>query len=187
MKRACYLTISRPFEIVLAPAWWFYRKMLYDTNVFAEHCGIVIAEFGPKEGTDPLFVERTKEALDYLEKLDSRRFRRVKREIKAIVKAHPSAWYGGKYLRHVKACLVNPDGFKYEENSTDAMKLFACTLVHEATHGMLDSLDIPYNRKTKLRIERLCIEEEVRFSSRFNDENEKQWTSYLRSKLIKHD
>jgi len=39
----------------------------------------------------------------------------------------------------------------------------ACLLVHESTHGMIESRHIPYLPKVKDRIESLCKDEERRF------------------------
>ena len=62
---------------LLAPIYWVCSKMLFETDLFEKYHGIVIAEFGPEKGLDPLFVPKTKEVLDYLADLDPRRFRRV--------------------------------------------------------------------------------------------------------------
>jgi hypothetical protein len=43
---------------------------------------------------------------------------------------------------------------------------YASTLVHEATHGVIDARGIPYNKRFRERIELVCIHEETKSVSR---------------------
>ena len=40
---------------------------------------------------------------------------------------------------------------------------YACVLVHEATHGVIQSRGVAYSKKWRLRIEELCVKEEHKF------------------------
>jgi hypothetical protein len=44
--------------------------------------------------------------------------------------------------------------------------LYACFIVHEATHGAIDSKGIRYRPHNRIRIERLCTAEHNRFAAR---------------------
>jgi hypothetical protein len=168
---------------ILAPAYWFCSQMLFKKDAFEGHLGIVIAEFGPEEGLDPLFVPKTKEALDYLAELDPRRFRRVQSEIRAIVKSGSNR-YLGSYVRPPRVCMINFSSLSYDKGSKFSRKLYVCTLVHEATHGLIDSKGIPTNGKNRSRKECLCVEEEIRVARKFNDGHEKLWEQLHREKLV---
>jgi len=170
MKKTCTVLVSRLFDFIVRPLYWFLRKLLFDANVFAEHHGVIIADFDAKENKYPFFILRTKEVLDYMADIDPRRFNRVKREIKIIIKAEKFVSYGGKFDKNIGACFVNIYVLPYEENPNEAIRAYACILVHEATHGVMMRRGIPssafMSKAAKLRVERVCIEEIGRASCR---------------------
>jgi hypothetical protein len=43
---------------------------------------------------------------------------------------------------------------------------YACALIHESTHGVVDSHKVDYNEENRARIERLCVTEQNRFASK---------------------
>jgi len=160
------LLFSSPVEYArrffFFPALWVTGRMLFSTEVFERHHGIVIAEFGPEAQLDPNFVPSTREALDYLARYDGRRFRRVQREIRAILKARSSVQYRARYQTEIRVCIVNVDSLGFDEDYANAVDLYARTLVHEATHGRIVGRGIHANRWTRARIERICTIEENR-------------------------
>ena len=184
-KFLCSRMVAYCRDILLSPFYWLHSRMLFNTDVFDRHHGIVIAEYGPKDSLDPLFVPKTKEALDLLKKIDERRFRRVQKEIKAIIKSsnrRKAAYHGP-----LKVCLVDFDAFRFCENPNDIdkVKLYACVLLHEATHGRLERIGIPTSRRSKNKREKICVEEEIRLSRRFQDGRHQQWEGILRNKYLK--
>lgn len=185
--KMCTIVVSQLCHIILCPAWWMFRKMLFASDAFVRHHGIVIAEFGPQEALDPFFVSRTKETLDYIAGIDRRRFNRIECSIKAIVRSRPCVSYGGRFQRGIRACLVNTAALPYDTNPADAKRMYACILVHEATHAMLEHRGIPdstFMRKaTKMRVERICDEEEIRLSRRFEDGLTGNWEKLIRNRL----
>jgi len=103
---------------------------------------------------------------------DPRRFRRVQREAHVVVVRSLRDMSGG-YKRLGRRIFLNfthlqaaeeygPNHAYYEW----FVAWWACTIVHEATHGALYSRYIPYTRETYLRIERMCHDEEARFAAR---------------------
>jgi hypothetical protein len=156
------------YRVLLWPLLWVMRGMLFRTDTHDSHHGIVIAHIGPEREIDPLFVPKTKEALDFLKATDARRFRRVQQFIKAIVFSHRG---GASYNAVLQKCNVGFAHFHFEQDEPHKVPWYATTLVHEATHGALHAREIPYNRRTRMRCERLCTMEEWRFVQRFADDS----------------
>jgi len=126
-------------------------------------------------------------ALRLIERLDSRRSTRIAKEISAVVlikcRNHVAC-----YQRIGRLCLIDlaklnqesqallakrsisPELVKHELSVPEEVRLavlrlgaIACLLVHESTHGLIESRQILYLPKTKDRIESLCKDEERRF------------------------
>ncbi len=126
--------------------------------------GILIADLGPSSHFPGVFESTTIEALRLIQEADPRRFRRVKREIKCIIN---SLLLGvGEYRRLCHTCRVDFARLYLENNYHESLREYACTLVHEATHGHIHSRYVPQYSKNYDRVERLCILEEMRFARR---------------------
>jgi hypothetical protein len=69
----------------------------------------------------------------------------------------------GIYISDLKLCQVSTDYALLEK--TTPLHL-ASVLVHEATHGFLDSRRITYEEPHRVRIERICIKEQMAFARR---------------------
>jgi hypothetical protein len=109
--------------------------------------------------------ERTMtEALRLVREHDPRRYQRITRHIDWIV--NEFAFSGAlEYETGTRVCSVE----FYEPESVDhelLAALYACGLVHEATHGAISSHGIPYDTEKRSRIERLCVKEQNRFVTR---------------------
>jgi hypothetical protein len=169
-------------RVPVLPLYWLARLMLFKrVDIFPRHREIVIAQLGPKENADPLFVSRTIAALDFIAETDPRRFRRVQRYIKAII-------YGNKrslatYHRHLPGCFVGFSNFNFEEDAPYKVPLYACVLVHEATHGIFYARHIPYTKRSREIIEFNCTMEEWRFAQRFPP-SEIDWKSIIWEKVV---
>jgi hypothetical protein len=75
----------------------------------------------------------------------------------------PVGYSGAGYIRHLKAYATS---FQPPPTEAGVRKLAiwqASMLVHEATHGFLYTRKIPFNPRTRERIEQLCSAEEHRF------------------------
>ena len=162
------------------PLYWLGRAMLYKSgDTFPRHHGIVIAQFGPKEDEDPLFVPRTMAALDFLAETDPRRLQRVQRFIKAIIFSNRGM---ARYNHILPGCFVGFAHYHFEEAAPHKVPWYACTLVHEATHGLFHARRIPYTKRTRERIEYWCVMEEWRFAQHFHHDGF-DWKSHIWSKV----
>ena len=114
---------------------------------------------------------------------------RLQRELTFIVNGVLQT--AGKYIRGTHACEIDFDKFKARrgmEHYDWYLAYYASVLVHEATHGRLYSLGIPYNTYTRSRCERLCRCEQKRFAQHLPqvydyttlipDFNEADWQPY---------
>jgi hypothetical protein len=126
---------------------------------------IVDANLNPSD--DETFTHVVLSALALIERHDPRRRSRIDREISFIVNRELVSW--GLYSQEGRICSIdfgrhplNPE----EEHYHWHLARFACLLIHESTHAYLHSKNIPYTRRTRLRIERICHREERRFAAR---------------------
>lgn len=105
------------------------------------------------------------EALDLIRRTDKRRFLRVERHIKRIILANWSKRIIGRYIPFGKVCHLRklPET---ERSRRFQVWYYAVTIVHEATHGFLDSKRFPITKTNKAQIERICYNEEYRFAAK---------------------
>lgn len=68
-----------------------------------------------------------------------------------------------EYHHATRTCAIDFIEPSPEYDQEYLVGLYACTLVHEATHGVIRSRGIFYTPKLRFRIERLCFREEQRF------------------------
>lgn len=133
---------------------------------------------------DPLFISKTKEALQLLLELDERRYRRVQKEIPAIIRSHQSH-YVAHYQRAMKLCLINFRHLPYKKCEDLATKIYICTLVYNATWGHINSQGIETVKMYRKRIEKLCALEEYRMACKFKDGHSDLWERIYRDRLNK--
>lgn len=149
----------------MAPLWpvhtWVLRR--------ARHIvvdGITIVDMNSDATDDRDFLRTMTEALYMIRKMDPTRYAIVRREIRYLVNSELVSW--GMYDSPLKICnvdfgrLVASPGKHYPKH----VAMYAGLIVHEATHGRLESLGFPYTRKTRVRIERICCSEQRRFIAR---------------------
>lgn len=123
--------------------------------------GIVISDLNQ----DPGFRETALAALRLIKDLDARRFRRIQRHINWIVNV-PLPYGGAEYSYSTQTCRLDFERSFWKPYAGYEFALCARILVHEATHGVVDSRRISYSAKMRSRIERLCVREEQRFLTR---------------------
>jgi hypothetical protein len=118
--------------------------------------------------TDDLsFAVTVKAALDLIRKHDPRRFRMVLRHLRYIVNVEIVS--GGQYNHALRCCKIDFGRIpldKAELYSDWYLAWIACVIVHEATHGRLESRWFAYTPTTRVQIERICRAEERRFATR---------------------
>jgi hypothetical protein len=137
-------------------------KICQATKV-GEYRGIQFSDWNQNPNDDARFVTMTNEALTLIERLDPRRFLRVRRQLQFIQNTELCS--GGHYL----SCGICQVDFGRYDRPTDSdwwLYQYAGTIVHEATHGLIVAKGIRTNRKNWIRIERICRAEQNGFLAR---------------------
>jgi hypothetical protein len=146
--------------------WKFGRRASF------RYAGIALVDDRiDKRDNDFAFVAATVEALRLIERVDPRRFRQVRRYLQCIVNRELLS--GGQYNHRHHACFV--DFARYQLGPGEPYRewrlaQYAALIVHEATHGRLDTAYFPYSRNTRAQAERICVAEERRFVARLRSE-----------------
>jgi hypothetical protein len=147
------------------------RSLLVQTRL--DQFGTIIVTNGAmRRDLDVPFAQATRAALEMIQRYDPRRFRVMEREVRLIV--NQSLVSGASYDRSIRQCKidfarywVDADGHLCTDPKAEDyewyLSRYASTLVHEATHGRLDSLHFAFTKNTRLRIERICVSEQRRF------------------------
>ncbi len=128
---------------------------------------------GKAEGRDA-FLTSAWAALALIEHNDPAAWRTVEREINYLVNFYLNS--AGSYDRRRRACNVDYERCFWKPDLTEATRewyiaALAATIVHEATHGRVDSLGFSYNKATRERIERMCVNRQRRFLSRLHSDH----------------
>src|SRR6266446_485508 len=122
--------------------------------------GIRIADVKKRDS----FKRTIEQALSLVRQHDPRRYARITRFIHWIVN-HPTPGQSIDYNDRIRLCTV--EFVKIPGLNQETLAAFyAVCLVHESTHGLVDSRDIPYEKENRARIERLCVTEQNRFASK---------------------
>ena len=130
-------------------------------NTIAMYEGIRLCNLSNEKRDAVEFVDSTAKALDLVRQNDVRRFRRIQRFISYVVNRELIS--GGNYDERLRVCNVDFTFFKVREDLEWYLLQYAGLLVHESTHGLIAVRGVAYNKKTRMRIERLCKEEQRRF------------------------
>ncbi len=140
---------------------------LCESNVVDRYNGFVLADSNHNKNDDNAFIARTKEALNFVNELDPRRYRRIQENIRYIqnIEHYASACYAPG-----EVCRIDFGRLDYEEKEELSLYRYASILVHEATHGYLKKRGIKTTKKRKIQIERICRAEENRFLSYVDSE-----------------
>lgn len=133
---------------------WFQRR-----SEVARFEGIVLADI---RQTSHHFRDTYLAALQLIRDCDPRRFARIQRHIHWIFNCYLPVVMA-EYDPRTRTCRVN-----FEEPLGDGDLLLwagfgAVTLIHEATHAVIEARGIQYVPERRARIERLCVAEENRF------------------------
>ncbi len=141
----------------------------YNKNVVQIYEGIQICDV---DEFDPIRREQNRkhfiQALEMIKEGSPRQFRRVQRRLAYIVNG--ACLGGAEYNHPFKVCYVDLKQFDFAGNEKGYVLHLARALVHEATHGEAESHGIEYNKLYRLRVERLCHQEEMRFLARIMPE-----------------
>jgi hypothetical protein len=139
------------------------QQWLHEKHEIGQIHGIALVDL---EDYTPYFRRTMTAAIQLIKKNDPLRFTRLQRHIKSIVNV-TRPFGGAAYFYETKMCEIE---FQPRPRSEYEVQFYAawyaCTLVHEATHGVLRSHGIPYSPENRSEIEKLCVIEENRFAHR---------------------
>jgi hypothetical protein len=125
-----------------------------------------VVDFGPSGSFSAAFP-KIEEALKLIAEHDSRRFARLRRDLRYVILTRTTTSDVGEYWPALRACLLDV-GFVAAQTSG----VVALTIVHEATHARLRAAGIGYAGAHRARVERCCIGEEIVFAKRVPDGTE---------------
>ncbi|MBW3571306.1 MAG: hypothetical protein KY467_09380 [Gemmatimonadetes bacterium] len=154
-------------EIFLWPVIHLRVQRLVRAKPTATSGALRIVDVNWDPTDDEGFTQAVLNALDLIQRHDPNRRRRIEREIRFIVNAELVSW--GMYGRTGRVCSIDYGRFPLDranEHYQWYLARFACLLIHESTHGYLYSRRVPYTRRTRSRVERICHREERRFAAR---------------------
>ena len=164
------------------PRWIFqlphfaFSLLLSRLTGVGSYRGISICSFTLSQVSGKEFMRRTLEALQLVERTDSRRFRRIQRQIRFII--HAELESGACYRRLGRICVVDFSRYDFTKDHDWYLYCYASTLVHEATHGAIYSGYVTYAKRNRLRIEKLCHMEERRFLQKL-DVPDRAWSEQI--------
>ena len=123
------------------------------------------------------FTKTIRSSLQLIQEQDPRRYARVKRHIAWIVNQVNSA-LGAQYQPRIRTLFLQFE--EAPELSPDVLiGLHASVIVHEATHGMIESRGIEMSEVNRLQIERLCTAEQNRFAARLSASDPERYPAAL--------
>lgn len=101
----------------------------------------------------PLIYRRLDEALSLLKADAPGRYERIRQSLKGFLNFGIDS-INASYDPRTAVCRL---GEKFILAPDTTAKAVACTVVHEATHGRLFKLGIPYDEPLRYRVEIICI------------------------------
>ncbi len=165
---------------------WCYERYLLQIFDGIKICDIA----SPNEAEQQFFCSRAVRALELIKEHDTKRYRRVQRHLAYILNCR--ILMSGEYSHSLRSCDVNFSLFGFEGDEEWGVFALACTIIHEATHGVICARNIPYNKAFRLRVERVCHQEEVRFARRvmpeydFREFDESEYQAYMQTSRWRH-
>lgn len=170
---------GRILRNVSALPFWLLLNVTNVYRIKGEHAGIRLLDLTKSRHDPKEFFLRTASALDLIRELDSLRYTRVMNEIRTIANIYLLSL--ARYQRLGRICSIDFWRFPWTVNSDFSLKRYACTLIHEATHGKIESHRILYSEANRARIERLCVLESMRFARHFEDS--KVWEERFKQQI----
>lgn len=158
---------NRLLKHALAPVGkigWELEMWMMKKSCLGHIEGIAICDNSIVQRSPAAFLKATREAMALIKELDHRRYRRICRQFNYIV--NKELVEKGNFQPKLKICNVDYSKF-LRMTPPRPVRRYASLLIHESTHGVIVEKGILYNKDTRLRIERLCRQEEYRFALNF--------------------
>lgn len=187
--------MRRYFRKLFRRLWWLGFESFLRAYQVGEVEGIRLADFR-KRGDS--FLATLTEAIRLIQTHDPRRFARVRKHIAWI--SNEVSVSGGAAEQYVaeRWCIVDYFDPAPDTNRQWWSAVWACTLVHEATHGTIEERGFKYEGDRRPQIERICRAEQNRFARRLqkfdpiiyadmvDDFDSSAWQSYWDRKPLEH-
>ena len=157
MKTRIFQVVLWPFYLILR---WGYEKCLLQTFDGIKICDIASSNDEERQK----FCSSIVAALELIKKHDPKRYCRVQRHFTYIL--NRCSLTAGSYDHSFRLCEIDFSVFKFEGDEEWEIFALADVLIHEATHGVIHTRNIPYDEAHYLRVERACHQEEGRFARR---------------------
>ncbi len=137
------------------------ERFFFWVSPWEDYDKVQIGVHGCCKDTDHI-ASMVRQALDLIRNTSPFRFTRFQREVRQIWVA-PILYNLAQWEHEHRRCVLNSD---YVENPATTVAELASTLIHEATHGRLETLGFKYHEDRRIDIERICFTEEIRFARR---------------------
>jgi hypothetical protein len=159
LRHLLYWLLLLQQSVPIMPVWILFvvTRRLRPSRFSA---GIRVFDVSPDKASSERFFAAVVGALQLLQRADVRRFHRVQKEIKTVLRV--SLRSRARYQRLGRACLIDTRHYSRDGSESFVVHV-ACTLVHEATHGRLFTMQLPYAGEAALRHEEICQTEVQRF------------------------
>jgi hypothetical protein len=131
--------------------------------------GIKLVVFLQELEAANLVHQKVAAALRLVQETAPKYYLRIKKFTPNILVFGGNASSQAMYVSALALCNINRNYVRSEETSPADL---ASTLIHEATHGYLESLGIKYQEHLRKRIERICVLAELAFARRLPDAEE---------------
>ncbi len=163
------------------PLWWFNRAVMRSQlrNPFEVFGEIRVHYESIPTASREVAIDRVAQALYVIFKFDGRRHYRLRRDGTEILLIHGAG--GHKY--EVSSNVIILDLRMLEGQTPLGV---ATSIVHEATHARFATAGVRAHRRSMLRIETRCVEEEIAFVRRLpgaSDADLAAWEAEKRDRL----
>ena len=138
-------------------------RWAYKSSVCKVYDGIKLCDVSVRRSQSEQHCRHLVAALDLIKQGVPRHFRRIQRYCDYISNCPLAGNALGCYNRALRVCCIDMTKLDFESNEEREILYLCSVLVHEATHGRIHAHSIRYTKENRLRIERLCHHEEVRF------------------------
>jgi hypothetical protein len=143
--------------------WLLINQFMFAVSRKHSRGDIKIAMLFDKNGS--AVASKIDQALNLISEFDPRRYQQIKRDVKRIwIAAAPG--YCAEWMDELKTCVLDADYFRQVDILASEM---ATTIVHEATHALLDNFKIGYSEEIRAHVEQICIKSEIAFAKRLPD------------------
>ena len=142
------------------------RMVLWGFGLAEVGCfdGIRLVDARWRDGSRLSFRITIEESLRLVASRDPRRYTRIRQYIKWVVN-RVSNTMGAEYDFRRRMCSIEYDDMTGVDRDV-VSAFYACILVHEATHGAIESRGIRMSPDNRVAVERLCTTEQNRFATR---------------------